>query len=179
MLVLASLLSAVLSDPAPPMQEPVVVRPTRVPTQEALERRCRSARLVGEYGAEPHLVEDQNRDGVPDLCVHESARYPQVVDECRVFSARRGSTIRRFPVFAVTAVPDEKKGERFAVLTTLGQDKLPAVLEKVAASGLPNLFLPRLDAFVQVEALPLLGTGKLDLKRVKQVALEKLGAPGS
>src|SRR5207244_12716671 len=57
--------------------------------------------------------------------------------------------------FAVTAVPDEKKGERLAVLTTLDDAKLPAVLERLATMGLPNLFLPRRDAFVRVEKLPM------------------------
>ena len=76
-------------------------------------------------------------------------------------------------VFAVTALPDEKKGERLAVLTTLDESKLPAVLEKLVKMGLPNLFVPKLDAFVKVDALPVLGTGKIDLKRVKQIAAER------
>jgi acyl-[acyl-carrier-protein]-phospholipid O-acyltransferase/long-chain-fatty-acid--[acyl-carrier-protein] ligase len=36
--------------------------------------------------------------------------------------------------------------------------------------GLPNLFLPRRDHFVKVDALPLLGTGKLDLRALKRTA---------
>jgi acyl-[acyl-carrier-protein]-phospholipid O-acyltransferase/long-chain-fatty-acid--[acyl-carrier-protein] ligase len=80
--------------------------------------------------------------------------------------------------FAVTAVPDERKGERLAVLHTLDEGKVPAVLDKVTASGLPNLFIPRRDAFVRVEQLPVLGTGKLDLREVKRVAMERLAAVG-
>mgnify|MGYP001401286693 CR=1 FL=1 len=38
--------------------------------------------------------------------------------------------------------------------------------------GLPALFLPRANQFVYVNELPLLGTGKLDLRRVKEVAAE-------
>ena len=33
--------------------------------------------------------------------------------------------------------------------------------------GLPNLYLPRRQDFVKVDALPLLGTGKLDLRALK------------
>jgi acyl-[acyl-carrier-protein]-phospholipid O-acyltransferase/long-chain-fatty-acid--[acyl-carrier-protein] ligase len=62
------------------------------------------------------------------------------------------------------------------VLTTLDESKLPGVLERLSKMGLPNLFLPRLDMFVRVDGLPMLGTGKTDLKRVKQVALERLSA---
>ena len=79
-------------------------------------------------------------------------------------------------VFAVTAVPDDKKGEQLAVLHTLEESMVPQVLEKLAASGLPNLFLPRRDHYIKVDAIPVLGTGKLDLRRIKQVAREKLGA---
>jgi acyl-[acyl-carrier-protein]-phospholipid O-acyltransferase/long-chain-fatty-acid--[acyl-carrier-protein] ligase len=78
-------------------------------------------------------------------------------------------------VLAVTAVPDELKGEQLAVLHTLDEASIPTLLEKVMASGLPKLFLPRKDCFIQVENIPVLGTGKLDLQALKQVALEKLG----
>lgn len=77
--------------------------------------------------------------------------------------------------FAVTGLPDEKKGERLAVLHTLEEDQIPAILAKVSSSGLPNLFIPSRNQFVKVDALPLLGTGKLDLRGVKRMALERLG----
>ena len=75
----------------------------------------------------------------------------------------------------LTGVPDERRGETLAVLHTLTEAEIPKVLEKAVASGLPNLYLPRPDHFVHVEKLPLLGTGKLDLRRVKQVAMAALG----
>ncbi len=77
-------------------------------------------------------------------------------------------------VFVVTALPDEKKGERLAVVTTLELTQVPQLLEKLAAAGLPNLFIPRADAFVKVAQLPVLGTGKIDLRAVKQTALDAL-----
>src|SRR5256885_619331 len=69
--------------------------------------------------------------------------------------------------FAVTGVPDEKKGERLVVLHTLPDDKLKPVTEKLAASDLPNLWKPRADQFFWVKALPVLGTGKLDLRKIR------------
>jgi len=74
-------------------------------------------------------------------------------------------------VFAVCGVPDERKGERLAVLTTLALEALPDVLEKMSKLGLPALFLPRNNQFVHVAELPVLGTGKLDLRKVKEVAI--------
>jgi acyl-[acyl-carrier-protein]-phospholipid O-acyltransferase/long-chain-fatty-acid--[acyl-carrier-protein] ligase len=81
--------------------------------------------------------------------------------------------------FAVTAVPDEKKGERLIVLHTLPDEHLNPVLERLARCDLPALWKPRPDQFVRVEQLPYLGTGKLDLRRLKEMALENVSAAGA
>ena len=78
------------------------------------------------------------------------------------------------PSFAVTAVPDEKKGERLAVLHTIEEKRISEIPKKLVEMGLPNLFVPRADQFVRVDQLPFLGTGKLDLRKVKQIAMEAL-----
>ncbi|MFO0869545.1 MAG: acyl-[ACP]--phospholipid O-acyltransferase [Pirellulales bacterium] len=74
----------------------------------------------------------------------------------------------------VTAVPDPRKGERLAVIhTPLGQT--PEQLQQaLMAAGLPNIYIPAPDSYIQVDALPILGSGKLDLKAVKQIALDRL-----
>ncbi|MCR9246654.1 MAG: MFS transporter [bacterium] len=79
-------------------------------------------------------------------------------------------------VFAVTAVPDAKKGERLIVLTTVPAADVPEVVTALGERGLPALFVPRADQFVAVDELPVLGTGKLDLRGIKQMALELAGS---
>ena len=74
-------------------------------------------------------------------------------------------------VFAVTAVPDEKKGERLMVLHTLKDEQIAECVAQVAKSDLPPLWKVRSDQFVHVDALPYLGTGKLDLRRLKEIAM--------
>jgi acyl-[acyl-carrier-protein]-phospholipid O-acyltransferase / long-chain-fatty-acid--[acyl-carrier-protein] ligase len=74
-------------------------------------------------------------------------------------------------VLAVTAVPDEKKGERLAVVHTLNEDQLKDLLEKLSRSDLPALWKPKPDQFIHVEKLPYLGTGKLDLRQLREIAL--------
>jgi acyl-[acyl-carrier-protein]-phospholipid O-acyltransferase / long-chain-fatty-acid--[acyl-carrier-protein] ligase len=74
-------------------------------------------------------------------------------------------------VLAVTAVPDEKKGERLVVIHTLKEDVLKDLLEKLAKTDLPALWKPRPDQFVYVEKLPYLGTGKLDLRKLREIAM--------
>ena len=76
--------------------------------------------------------------------------------------------------FAVTGVPDERKGEQLAVLHTLDEARIPDILGKLALNGLPNLFIPPRGNFLRVDALPILGTGKMDLRKLKQIAMERL-----
>jgi acyl-[acyl-carrier-protein]-phospholipid O-acyltransferase/long-chain-fatty-acid--[acyl-carrier-protein] ligase len=73
-------------------------------------------------------------------------------------------------VFAVTSLPDEKKGERIVVVYTLVAEKLAPILEKLAQCDLPALWKPRPNQFFHVDALPVLGTGKIDLRGVKALA---------
>ena len=74
-------------------------------------------------------------------------------------------------VLAVAAVPDEKRGERLVVLYLPElEGRVSGLLESLAGRGLPNLWVPDLRDAFRVEALPLLGSGKLDLKRVGEVA---------
>ena len=48
--------------------------------------------------------------------------------------------------------------------------------DKLASEGLPNLFIPRRDHFLKVDSIPVLGSGKLDLRAIKRVAEETLSA---
>jgi acyl-[acyl-carrier-protein]-phospholipid O-acyltransferase/long-chain-fatty-acid--[acyl-carrier-protein] ligase len=85
--------------------------------------------------------------------------------------ALAGTTDR---VLAVTSIPDEKKGERLIVLY-LPTLTVPVseLTKRLGEKGLPNLWIPGDRDFFPVEELPVLGSGKLDLRRVKDVALEK------
>jgi acyl-[acyl-carrier-protein]-phospholipid O-acyltransferase/long-chain-fatty-acid--[acyl-carrier-protein] ligase len=74
--------------------------------------------------------------------------------------------------FAVTAVPDERRGERLIVLhLPLNGVTRNQLCDQLGAKGLPNLWIPSERDFFEVTELPVLGSGKLDLKRVKDLAL--------
>ena len=79
-------------------------------------------------------------------------------------------------VFAVTAVADQRKGKSLAVIHTFAEDEISEVIKKLGGMGLPNIFVPRKDRFRKVEALPLLGTGKLKLREIKRLAQEAFRA---
>jgi acyl-[acyl-carrier-protein]-phospholipid O-acyltransferase/long-chain-fatty-acid--[acyl-carrier-protein] ligase len=76
--------------------------------------------------------------------------------------------------FAVTGIPDERKGEQLAVLHILDDARIPEIVSKLAVNGLPNLFIPARGNFIKVDTLPLLGTGKMDLRSLKRIAMERL-----
>ena len=79
-------------------------------------------------------------------------------------------------IFAVTAIPDDKKGEQLVVLHTLPEAKLTAVLEKLSQSDLPALWKPKANHFVHVDSIPTLGTGKMDLRAIKTLAVSQATA---
>ncbi len=79
-------------------------------------------------------------------------------------------------VCAVTAIPDPKKGERIIVLHLPLTETTPqAVWKQLNERGLPNIYVPSQRDFYQVAELPILGSGKLDLKKCKQMAQEVAG----
>ncbi len=78
---------------------------------------------------------------------------------------------------AVTAVPDQRKGERLIVLHTHLEKTPEEITRALQAAGLPNLWIPSPDSFFEVPEIPVLGTGKLDLQAIKRTALERVGLP--
>ena len=119
-----------------------------------------------------------------DIAALDEDGFLQITDRLSRFSKIGGEMVPHIKVeeklhelagvteqtFVVASVPDEKKGERLVVLHKLTDGNLPACVEKLAQSDLPNLWKPRADQFFRVENFPLLGTGKLDLRKVKEMA---------
>jgi len=77
---------------------------------------------------------------------------------------------------AVTAISDEQRGERIVLLYTHPELTPAAVWQRLSETDLPKLWVPKRENIHLVEAIPALGTGKLDLRAIKTMALE-LAAP--
>ena len=121
-----------------------------------------------------------NEDGfiaITDRLSRFSKIGGEMVPHGKVEEALHQAANAETQILAVTSVPDDKKGEQLAVLHTLDESAIQEIHEKVSASGLPNLFIPRKDHFIKVEQLPVLGTGKLDLRALKQIAKDSLRTP--
>ena len=76
----------------------------------------------------------------------------------------------------VTAIPDAAKGERLIVFH-LPTDRAPAeIVKSLLQRGLPNLWIPSADSFAEIAELPFLGSGKLDLRHLKELAMRQFSA---
>jgi acyl-[acyl-carrier-protein]-phospholipid O-acyltransferase/long-chain-fatty-acid--[acyl-carrier-protein] ligase len=73
---------------------------------------------------------------------------------------------------AATALPDARKGEQ-VVLLYAGPITESLLKETIAGSGLNALMCP--SAYVQVDEIPTLGSGKCDFSAVRRLAAEGLG----
>lgn len=71
---------------------------------------------------------------------------------------------------AIAGVPDENKGERLVVLHTLEDDEFEDLMARLDQTGLPNLWIPKQKAFYKVDEIPILGSGKMDINAVKNLA---------
>jgi acyl-[acyl-carrier-protein]-phospholipid O-acyltransferase / long-chain-fatty-acid--[acyl-carrier-protein] ligase len=153
----------------------------------------RGPNVMKGYLGQPEKTAAVLKDGwytTGDMAALDEDGFLQITDRLSRFSKIGGEMVPHVKVedvlqdvsgvtdrvFAVTGVPDEKKGEKLIVLHTLGEEPLKACLEKLAAAGLPNLWVPRANQFFRVEAIPHLGTGKLDLRRIKELAVERTAA---
>ena len=70
------------------------------------------------------------------------------------------------PLLAVAGRPDEAKGEALVLLTAIDLEA-DDVRAKLSAAGLTNLWIPR--EIVRVDSIPILATGKLDLRGIQEL----------
>ena len=160
-----------------------------VPMGQAGLLLVRGPNVMQGYLNHPEKTAEVVRDGwynTGDIAEEDEDGFIRITDRLSRFSKIAGEMVPHIKVedqlheitgateqiFAVTAVPDDKKGERLIVLHTLSAEQLQNCVSQLVQSNLPALWKPRPDQFLHVDALPYLGTGKLDLRRIKEVALK-------
>jgi acyl-[acyl-carrier-protein]-phospholipid O-acyltransferase/long-chain-fatty-acid--[acyl-carrier-protein] ligase len=142
------------------------------------------------YLNDPVKTAEAIRDGwyvTGDIAVLDEDGFLEITDRLSRFSKIGGEMVPHILIeqklhelakavdrlFVVTSVPDVKKGEALAVLTAGFTGDLDALWKELNGSDLPKLWLPDRDRVIQLETLPLLGSGKLDMPQIKKIALDR------
>jgi acyl-[acyl-carrier-protein]-phospholipid O-acyltransferase/long-chain-fatty-acid--[acyl-carrier-protein] ligase len=102
----------------------------------------------------------------------EMVPHMKVEDQVRALLAEQHGCV-------VTGVPDPVKGERLVALYTDPALQPQHLWERLCHTDLPRLWLPKREDLHQIDAIPMLGTGKTDLRAVRQLALERSSTVGA
>lgn len=144
-------------------------------------------RMMGYLG-QPERTAQVMRDGwyvTGDMAFLDEDGFIHITDRISRFSKIGGEMVPHMKieevineilgsaVSAVTAVPDEQRGEKLVVFYTENGVTRDQLWEKLNRSELPKLWIPKREDIHQIPAIPLLGSGKVDLKKVHGLALEQ------
>ncbi len=76
------------------------------------------------------------------------------------------------PRAVATALPDDATGERLVVVHTALEQSPDELVKGLADTGLPRLFIPSPVDFYEIDTMPLIGIGKVDLEAINRIARE-------
>ncbi len=146
-----------------------------------------ASRMAG-YLEDPDRTAEVVRDGwyvTGDIVSMDEDGFIRVTDRLSRFCKLGGEMVPHIKVeesigqilsephtCVVTSVPDETRGERLVAFFTDPLMTAQMLWERLCQTDLPRLWLPKREDMHHVEAIPTLGTGKTDLRRVKQLAAE-------
>jgi acyl-[acyl-carrier-protein]-phospholipid O-acyltransferase / long-chain-fatty-acid--[acyl-carrier-protein] ligase len=146
-------------------------------------------RMLG-YLNQPERTAEVFRDGwyiTGDIALLDDEGFLRITDRLSRFSKIGGEMVPHLKVeeailnllvdaqCVVTGIPDDARGERLVALY-VHPTLTPAELhQRLSEADLPRLWIPKRENIYPVEALPQLGTGKLDLRAVRNRAHELVG----
>ena len=142
------------------------------------------------YLGQPEKTKEVIIDGwyhTGDVAAIDRDGFIRITDRLSRFSKMAGEMVPHIKVeetvshllggkpAVVTAIPDERKGERLVVFYIdpgVSSDELST---RLGESDLPKLWMPKRENLHLIDEIPVLGTGKTDLKKIRSLALEMSG----
>lgn len=99
-------------------------------------------------------------------------RFAKIAGEMVSLSAVENTAAAIWPdnAHAVVSIPDERKGEQLVLITDHPEADRGRLLEHARANGISELMVPK--TIRVVDTVPILGTGKIDYRRVSKMAEE-------
>jgi acyl-[acyl-carrier-protein]-phospholipid O-acyltransferase/long-chain-fatty-acid--[acyl-carrier-protein] ligase len=146
--------------------------------------------MIGYLG-QPELTAQVMRDGwyvTGDIASLDEDGFIKITDRLSRFSKIGGEMVPHMKVeetinrvlgdgsAAVTAIADEQKGERLVAFYTRDGITSDELWKKLNESDLPKLWIPKRENLYPIDAMPILGSGKVDLKKIKALAIEQVKA---
>jgi len=150
---------------------------------------AKGGNLMLGYLGEPQLTAEVIRDGwyvTGDIASVDEDGFIRITDRLSRFSKIGGEMVPHMKIeeivngllgnagCAVTAVADEQRGEKLVVFYTTDGISPQELWDKLNRSDLPKLWIPKREDLHPIDSIPLLGSGKADLKKVKELALERI-----
>jgi acyl-[acyl-carrier-protein]-phospholipid O-acyltransferase/long-chain-fatty-acid--[acyl-carrier-protein] ligase len=139
------------------------------------------SRMPGYYNS-PELTEQVLHRGfyiTGDLGYMDSDGFLYVSDRIARFSKVAGEMVPHLkieeavadltPAF-VTGLPDDRRGERLVLLYTNRDISAGNIFERLNKCDMPALWIPKKEDIYMVETIPVLASGKLDLKHARELA---------
>lgn len=98
----------------------------------------------------------------------------EMVPHMAVETAIQEATLTNEQNVAITSLPDVRRGERLYVIHTPLNMTPQEVNRRLTAGTMPRLWIPAAEDFIEVEAIPILGSGKIDLRQLREIAQQRL-----
>jgi len=146
----------------------------------------KGANLMLGYLNAPEKTREVLRDGwyvTGDIATIDEDGFIRLTDRLSRFSKIAGEMVPHVKIeetiteilgdsaCVVTAIPDEAKGERLVAFYCTKDLAPEALWSRLSESNLPRLWIPKRDNLYYLDVIPMLGSGKVDLKKVRELAL--------
>ena len=165
--------------------DPVTRKPLPHDTEGLLE--IKGANVMQGYLGEPQLTADAIHDGwynTGDIGTIDVNGYITLCGRISRFSKIGGEMVPHELVectineiigaeskqAVVASIPDSAKGEALIVVHTAMKMTPEEIVAEMRARNITNLWIPKAGNFYEVPAIPMLGSGKLDLAALRQMA---------